>query len=199
MLKVTCEKGHIYNGEKFSRCPQCAKEQETAVGPKRTFNKVADRGSVTFTAEAYEINSESTIYRPRAFNIEEQDKTVYLEAALQNKQLDLTVGWLVCVDGEDYGKVFDLYSGINCLKLQEHSLICCDTYQRGEDVVCILVFDGLTRDFYLQRPIKGKEIFLNREPVHENCVLQSYDSISATGREFIFVPLCGKQFCWTKW
>ena len=118
-------------------------------------------------------------------------------AAESPVQFSPVVGWLVCIEGSNIGKSFELKAGKNFIGRGHAMNIVLD----GDRAVsrerhAIIVYDPMNRVFYAQ-PGDSHELFY----VNDNVVLSSMklfdrDRILIGKTKLVFIPFCNPTFGW---
>ena len=132
-------------------------------------------------------------YLPRSGNKEAE------EARKQEikEQTRPVVGWLVCVDGCNFGRSFELYFGKNFIGRDSSMDVCLS----GDNTVsrhkhAILIYEPRQRLFFAQ-PGEAHELFyLNDEVVLNSVQLKDRDRITIGKHTLVFVPFCDSEFGW---
>lgn len=116
-----------------------------------------------------------------------------------NRGAHPVVGWLVCVEGSDYGKSFNLYGGKNFIGRDEEMDVCL-----ARDVAvsrkkhAIVVYEPRERVFFAQ-PGESHELFyVNGSVVLTTTQLKDRDEIMLGRSKLIFVPFCDQRYGWMK-
>ena len=122
------------------------------------------------------------------------------EAAQKQARKEQTrpvVGWLVCVDGSNFGKSFELYFGRNFIGRDNSMDVCLagdNTISRNRHA--ILIYEPKQRMFFAQ-PGESHELFyLNDEVVLNSVQLKDRDRITIGKTTLVFVPFCDESFGW---
>lgn len=112
--------------------------------------------------------------------------------------LELTVGWLVIVDGPGKGSSREIYYGMNGIGRGEDVRIPLDFGDTAisRDAHAYLTFDEKTEKFYIQHAGKSNVARLNDELLLTPSQLKSGDLIELGQTVLRFVPLCGPDFSW---
>lgn len=107
------------------------------------------------------------------------------------------VGWLVCVDGSNYGSCFNLYGGKNFIGRSADMDICLagdSTISRVKHA--IVVYEPKGRVFFAQ-PGESHELFyVNNNVVLESTILKDRDVITVGKTTLVFVPFCDSRYGW---
>ena len=109
------------------------------------------------------------------------------------------VGWLVCIEGSDYGKSFNLYGGKNFIGRSAEMDICLAndiTVSRIKHAT--IIYEPRQRVFFAQ-PGESHELFyVNGSVVLVNTELKDRDVIAIGRSTFVFVPFCDQRYGWEK-
>lgn len=183
MALVKCAKLHFYDNVKYSRCPICGDSDSVED------DSFSEGLTQFFDQEEHEDQTQYIGFEPT-----EEDKTIFLtdDGALENQ---LTVGWLVCKNGSQRGRSYTLHSGHNFagrsidmdLQLNSDMLICREKHFS-------IVYDPKAVCFFACAGTGA--IFVNRELVANNIMLNDGDVITAGKSDFVFVPYCKKGRIW---
>ena len=109
------------------------------------------------------------------------------------------VGWLVCIEGTNYGYSFCLYAGKNFVGRASDMDICL----KGDDSVsrtkhAIITYEPRERKFFAQ-PGESHELFyVNDNVVLTSAELKDRDEISVGKTKLVFVPFCDSKYGWDK-
>lgn len=107
------------------------------------------------------------------------------------------VGWLVCVKGIHFGKCFSIVAGRNSIGRYDTNDIVLDKDDSvSRDKHAWIIYEPKKRIFYL-KPGEGNALtYLNDNMVEESNELAKLDRIELGNTTFLFIPLCGDDFCW---
>lgn len=118
--------------------------------------------------------------------------------------IEPVVGWLVCIEGPQYGKDYRLRQGKNFIGRSDEmdvSIVGDNTISRKNHAA--IVYDPKTRKFLLI-PGEGSGLVylsnqVNKEaPILAATEINAYDVIEIGKSKFIFINLCGQHFDWVK-
>lgn len=193
MTLTKCDKGHFYDGDKFTVCPHCSNmgQEDTPTVSARPMPFANEGGDdVTVTVGAPE---------KKPVGIEDDEVTLgYFSAIgeIESKK-DPAVGWLVCTKGKLAGEDFRLKSGRNFIGRDPTMDVCL----AGESKVsrkrhAAVIYDP-KRNSFLAQPGESKElVYLNGELVVNACKISRGDKLEIGDVELLFVPLCDENFQW---
>ncbi len=126
---------------------------------------------------------------------EDNDKTVsYYGGTLETEPV---VGWLVCTEGKQLGRAFELKNGKNFIgRSAQMDVILEGDANVSRDRHAIVTYEPRGKTFFVQ-PGESRELFyVNDQVVLMNVTLNHGDQISVGKTQLMFVPLCGPDFSW---
>lgn len=106
------------------------------------------------------------------------------------------VGYLICVEGEDYGVGFPLKSGSNSLGRANSMDVVVMDPKVSREKQAFVMYEPHKRDFYLKPGDGAGLCYLNDEVVLESQKLQAYDLIQLGDTKLMLIPVCGEKFSW---
>lgn len=138
-------------------------------------------------------NEGKTVSYFSAVNKENEEK----KATVTSSQVDPVVGWLVCIQGGNFGESFCIYSGNNSIGRNNSNRIVVDKDMSiSREKHSSLVYEPKKRNFFIQ-PGSGRGItYLNEEDVFETKKLTANDIIEIGNSKLMFIPLCSEKFSW---
>ena len=192
-----CERGHYFDGSKYTSCPHCGVNISN-----HTTSTLQKPSSVTVTNAPAADPEGITVCRSG------QDETVTLVCSTKDDDLRtvvkysnkygtrMVVGWLLCTKGVDRGADHRLYAGNNTIgrgdvpdiRLYDDPEIC-----RG--VHCTVTYDPKQNRFFIL-PGAGTVIRLNDEIVSSPRPLSRYDQLEIGRTRLTFVPYCEGRYHW---
>lgn len=191
MAQARCKNGHIYDSEIYGdHCPYCDNGTSTIY-----FDDVYagnDAGRSTITPEEIQ----KTI-PPKAFLEHQQEIGGTVGVFEKHHHSDPVVGWLVCVEGHDYGTDYKLSAKTNLIGRGGEM----DVRIKGDDTITSnthakIDYDVLNNAFYLIPGNNRNTIYLNQAPVYAAQKLNAYDRLRFGETELLFVPFCSEKFSW---
>lgn len=197
-----CENGHFYDESKYAFCPHCRKNsgQEadnlTVAIELSTGGKEDELVKQHMSAWTEEITNESKLQKNvSALQIQEQDLTVgyYSQKMITNP----VVGWLVCLNGDNKGKSYELHAGRNFVgRAAEMDIVLEGDKSVSRIKHAVFIYDAKGKKYYAQ-PGESRELFyVNGEVVLNNVILKPYDKVFIGQTELLFIALCGEIFTW---
>ena len=110
------------------------------------------------------------------------------------------VGWIVGVQGDNYGRSFPLKSGKNRVgRSHEMDVKLMNDDSVSRSCVAVIVYDRKANAFSVLPGESDSLCYLNGEAVYGRETLRGYDLLEFGDSElnkYLFVPLCGEQFRW---
>lgn len=196
-MKLTrCDNGHIYNGAVHKECPYCTTGGNKDINMSGANDFTSEMKGNTAAAPAEKRSGGAAPSNNVMDSIEpDSDKTVAYWVG--NMDIDPTVGWLVCVYGQDKGKDFKIRSEKNFIGRNEEMDICI----KGDKSVsrrnhCIISYNPKQRNFMIIPGDGTGIVYVQNEAIYSPRTLESFDSIEIGESKFVFVPLCGEHFDW---
>ena len=220
-----CENGHFYDGDKFQMCPHCAAvgggEQQatmpyteadngynTAMTEPVTMPMYAPKepqaaGAFPVQPQMMEQPSGNLSLQDavsRAITVPggmEQDEEKTVSLYQYQNHTDPVAGWLVCIEGTDFGSSFTVKSGRNFIGRASHM----DVALRGDNSIsrekhAIILYGPKRREFIAQAGESRELFYLNDEVVLNPVRLKQYDILTIGNTRLMFFPCCGENFSW---
>ena len=119
------------------------------------------------------------------------------EGQILRETVNPVVGWLVCIEGSNYGKSFNLYSGKNFIGRDPGMDVCLP----GDTSIsrikhAVIVYEPKKRQFFTY-PGESHELFYcNDKVVLTSMWLSDRDVITIGQTRLVFVPFCDVSFGW---
>ncbi len=131
----------------------------------------------------------------KAAGTDDDGKTVSFYQS--KKGVEPVVGWLVCVEGDDFGASFTLKAGRNFIGRSE----TMDVVLHGDSSIsrerhAIIVYEPKRREFIAQAGESRELFYLNEEVVLNPVRINQYDIITVGNTKLMFFPCCGENFSW---
>lgn len=225
MNLTKCNNGHYYDADKYPSCPHCVgggstdddvtvNMEQTGAGfgntsgnsqtvgfwePSQSSASVS-QASVTVGPGSGPVSLKQAVSAAAAVPVnvqreEDEEKTVsYYGGVLETEPV---VGWLVCIEGKQLGKAFELKNGKNFIgRSSQMDVVLEGDANVSRDRHAIVTYEPKGRAFFAQ-PGESRELFyVNGQVVLMNVVLQHRDILSVGKTQLMFVPLCGPDFSW---
>lgn len=217
MAVVQCINAHYYDDEKYQQCPHCAALQEKAAQDKQTAEQVSQARQIENYAAQYirqhraqpQVQStqpqvQST--QPQAPNIQGQMPVEASREVDDEKTVSLyqkrgaaryTVGWLVCVEGEEYGRDFPLCAGFNRIGRSGSNDIVLSDMQISMEEHCSVIYEQKKNIFYLL-PKAGSLVYVRDALVQQAQEIESGEVIIIGETRLELVAFCKGERRWTE-
>lgn len=172
MNLIKCPYNHIYNADHYPSCPDCANL------------KISD--SETSIADQHDIITDTV---ERAVTDIEISADSYL------------AGWLVCIEGPDYGSSYPLHSGTNAIgRGANMDVHISKDLKVSRYIHATVIYDNNSVSYSLQVRNGVNAVWVNDSPIiadnEDAVVLHDRDRIRIGNTTFIFIALCGDDFSW---
>lgn len=212
-----CEKGHFYDVDKFASCPHCAggignSDETVAIMPEddvKTERVVPETNGRPIPTPAVTPVSPATSVAasPLTAAISQAKKEISMGAAPDDDAktvryyetesgIEPVVGWLVCIEGEEQGKSYNLKDGRNFIGRSAQMDIVLKDNTVSRDKHAVILYEPKKREF-LAQPGESRELFyLNDEVVLGFVKLKVNDVIQIGNTKLMFIPFCSEAFCW---
>lgn len=107
------------------------------------------------------------------------------------------VGWLVCVQGSDFGSSFTMKHGKNFIGRAADM----DIVLHGDESIAFknhaaVFYVPKQRRFAIEPGTAGRRIYLNREAVVRPVWIKQHDILTIGNCSLMFFPCCGEHFSW---
>ncbi|MEH2928686.1 FHA domain-containing protein [Candidatus Ventrimonas sp. KK005] len=225
MNLTKCKNGHYYDADKYPNCPHCTggvnTDDDVTVNMEQTGTGFGNSQGISQTVGFWEPSQSQSSPSPSSVTLgpgngpvslmqavnaaaavpvnvqqeADEDKTVsYYGGTLETEPV---VGWLVCIEGKQLGKAFELKNGKNFIgRSPQMDIVLEGDANVSRDRHAIVTYEPKGRAFFAQ-PGESRELFyVNGQVVLMNVVLQHKDVISVGKTQLMFVPLCGSDFSW---
>lgn len=187
MAIVKCANSHYFDNEKFSECPHCANLAGGGV-QKEDFSESLEAQKVGSYAADY-------IRKNRMGAERDEEKTVGIYR--KREYCGCTAGWLVCIEGEEYGRDFPLYAGFNRIgRSKENDVVLTDP-QVSREEHCSVIYEEKKNVFYLF-PKAGNLTYIGEVPVDEAKMIESGQVITVGQTRLEFVAFCVEEKRWNR-
>lgn len=226
MRLVQCQKGHFYDSEKWTDCPYCSGKAGASADQGRGMgannmemrvNEGLNTGiAVTgaFVRKQEEVSDTSPTVGFSTRDLGNPPGMGLYQSSFQTSQDDGTtvsflppgkggqqpvVGWLVCTEGCNYGRCYNLHGGKNFIGRREDM----DVALTGDETVsrvkhAIIIYEPKQRKFFAQ-PGESHELFyVNDDVVLSSVQIHDRDVISIGETTLVFVPFCDERFGWER-
>lgn len=171
MNLVKCPNNHIYNADHYPSCPECA---------NRKTNK--DNIDIPDTNQ-HDINTDTIVRPVESFNLIKDHKPV---------------GWLVCIEGAEYGKEFPLHVGDNTIgRGANMDITLPNDKEISRYIHAKICYDNQKIQYSIDVNQDANAVSINGSTINNSStILNDRDRIKIGSMTFIFIALCGKDFVW---
>lgn len=204
-----CEKGHFYDAEANSTCPQCAAEMSGggfgATQPVFGGPGMAEDYGATVPVGGADMGATAPVMEGNGFDSVDFGPGMVEDYEDATQPVDIggmegfspVAGWLVCVEGSARGNDYRIRAGYNYIGRSEHMDICIRGDQKiGREKHAMVAYDHEEQMFFFG-PADGKSIVrVNGKMVMAPTELKPYDIITIGQTKLCFVPFCGERFKW---
>lgn len=216
MAVVQCRNAHYYDDEKYQQCPHCAALQEKAAQDKQMAEQVSQARQIESYAAQYirqhsrsrteDSKPQAQGFQPQTPNIQgrmpvESSREVDDERAVSLYQkrgaAQYTVGWLVCVEGEEYGRDFPLYAGFNRIGRSGSNDIVLSDVQISMEEHCSVIYEQKKNIFYLL-PKAGSLVYVRDDLVQQAQEIESGEVVAIGETRLELVVFCKGERRWTE-
>ncbi len=174
MSLARCSNGHMFSTRKHGNtCPYCNVSVDQNAGGRKGINKIS--------------------------NVDEDNSKTVAIFDDEFEGNDPVVGWLVCIEGPQWGQDYKIRNEKNFIGRSEEMHIQIN----GDNAIsrrnhAIVTYNPLKRNFFLIPGDGVGLVFHNNEAVFSPIELTAYDVIQMGKSKFLFIPLCGIHFEWEK-
>lgn len=201
MNLVKCNNGHYYDGDKFETCPHCNGTE--AIESSKTVAMDQPMDNLKELAKTEPIENAVPVQSMLQKNLEAVKKTVNdnektVAFSFIDAEIEPVVGWLVCIEGAELGKSFNLKSGKNFIGRSSlvNDIVIEDDKSISREKHAIIIFDPKSRRFLAQPGMSSELYYINDEVVLQAMPLENKNVIQIGKTKLLFVPLCGPDFSW---
>lgn len=185
MAIVLCPNNHYYDDKRNDTCPYCDKIN----------NSVSNSGlneQLTSYIDPSDYDDNSQLTEAYGESVSEFEKTIGI--FIDETQNVLTVGWIVCIEGNEKGKSYTLHSGRNFAGRSTHMDVVLSDDSVSIEKHFSIVYDPKTVRFYL---VSGSEhTYLNDEAISTEKEIFDGDMIQAGQSRYVFIPFCKEGRDW---
>ncbi len=185
-----CENGHFYDIERFDECPHCNQTSISTVLEDENGEK-----GYTLPVENETPNGLDQL-KEEITGAKENEEVETYTVGYYGK-IEPVVGWLVAIEGSNYGQAFTLKSGKNFVGRSfdmDVSLSSDPSISRNKHA--IILYEPKSNKFLVQ-PGESKELYyLNEEVVLSATEIKAYDILTLGSTKLLFIPCCSEKFTW---
>lgn len=194
MNLTRCENGHFYDAERFDSCPHCNQASVSTVLQDDEGNK---EYTMPLTPPADAANGLDALKKEITDVKETEDGSQATIGYFGAVSTEPVVGWLVAIEGSNFGEDFKLKSGRNFIgRSTEMDVALTGDSSISRDKHAIILYEPKGNVFLVQ-PGDAKELFyLNDKVVLTATEINAYDVLSLGGTKLLFIPCCSDKFNW---
>lgn len=209
MAVVQCKFAHYYDNEKYEQCPHCAALSEKSAQEQQAVEAVSQARQIEDYAAQYlrqhrvqkqeavphPQTADPSLQKPSAPLREDDEKTVSLYQKCGAARY--TVGWLVCVEGNEYGRDFPLYAGFNRIGRAGNNDIVLADMQVSMEEHCSVIYEQKKNIFYVL-PKAGCLVYIRDALVQQAQEIVSGEVITLGETKLELVAFCRGDRRWGK-
>lgn len=222
MAVTECGRGHIYDSDQYSVCPYCNSRGNVinfssfdvpgrAVTPGYGIHGGAAApgsdvpgataapgygasGPAVNAGPRYDVPGRTVA--PESYR-KKQEHELRTVGVLQKKyKVDPVAGWLVCIEGAERGRSYELFARINTIGRGEENDVCISGDMTVSKEHARLAYEPRYDGYQLIPGQATNSIYVNYTAVYVPTKLSSYDVIELGETKLLFIPLCGERFHW---
>jgi len=187
MAIISCINNHYYDNSKYDSCPFC-----NAGVNDDDYRTVALYNNGQSQRETNDLEIKTISFYDASNSVEDQELMVKRSA-----EADLTVGWLVCLEGGSRGRDYRVVSGRNMVG-RDYSMDICI---QGDETIsrenhCAVVYDDKHNLFYIL-PVNNM-VYKDDKLLTEAVELKTGDEFVIGESRFVFVAFCEGDRKWKK-
>ncbi|MCR4923538.1 MAG: FHA domain-containing protein [Lachnospiraceae bacterium] len=222
MAVMECPNGHLYDSDIYSECPYCSGGSQSneilfggagggtapvagGFGPSSGEDAyktsigggAGSKDNYKTSIGAVNMGDNNKTVAPGSFRDAEK-KSGRTEAIIERKMgVQPVTGWIVCIEGKNKGKSYNLYDKQNTIGRNSENDVCIEGDNTiSRDNHARIAYDSRHNAFTLIAKESINNIYLNNEPVYIPTKLEAFDTIELGESKFKFVPFCCDQFSW---
>ena len=195
MNLIRCENGHFYDEERFDSCPHCNQASVSTVLQDEDGNK---EYTMPINNPASDADNRLDALKKEITEVKEnEDGSQATIGYFGEISTEPVVGWLVAIEGSNFGEDFKLKSGRNFIgRSAEMDVSLTGDASISRDKHAIILYEPKGNVFLVQ-PGDAKELFyLNDKVVLTATEINAYDVLSLGGTKLLFIPCCSDKFNW---
>ncbi len=127
--------------------------------------------------------------------MKDEEKTISIYQAKTG--IDPVAGWLVCIEGEDFGGSFTIKSGKNFIgRAANMDIVLHGDNSISREKHAIILYEPKRREFIAHAGESRELFYLNDEVVLNPVRLNQYDILTIGNTRLMFFPCCSEKFSW---
>ena len=191
-----CENGHFYDEEKYAFCPHCRK---AGSGAQEDFTISMPSGiQIDDDAKTEPLTDEIIpSLKKEVQEVQKEETNLTLGFYAQKMGMEPVVGWLVCVEGEQKGRSFELHAGRNFIgRSPEMDIVLAGDIAVSRNKHAIIIYEARNKMFLAQAGESRELFYVNDEVVLSNVKINPYDAVLIGSTKLLFIPFCSDKFTW---
>lgn len=186
MAIIQCPRGHFYNNKKNMQCPYCGQNEEETMTVRLDPASSIQRDVLNLMVDKKERY------------VEEFDDQKTISIFSKNKGNDFVTGWIVCVDGPEKGRAYELHYGFNRIgRNPQADIFLEEDRQITRGIHCSVVYEYNKNEFFLV-PEEGNLVYMQDDFIPRSVKLKTGDVFKIGGSEFEFIAFCRGERKWEK-
>mgnify|MGYP002627426108 CR=1 FL=1 len=174
MNLIKCPNNHLYNADHFSSCPHCT------------------------NTEAAELSDSTDGLDQANINTSPVERTI---DELNDAANSSIAGWLVCIEGSEYGNYYPIYSGTNAIgRGANMDIRITSDIEISRQVHAKIIYNADTNIYTLYINDNVNPVYINGNIVSndtaEPVTLNDRDRLTIGTNTFIFSAFCKEDFSW---
>ncbi len=201
-----CANKHVYDADLYPSCPYCSGQGNNIqfdsfqgdAGQTPGVTVMPGLGAHTYAEPMTYLNPEEVrkTVAPQSY-VDQQMRENRTVAVFQDTfSMDPVVGWVVCTEGFDQGKSYNLYARTNLIGRGEKADIVLEDSTISKEQVK-LSYDERHNNFYLIPGDSTNTTYLNDAPLYVPTAVHPYDLIEIGRSKLMFIPFCSEKFRWS--
>lgn len=211
-----CQNGHFYNADKFMECPHCASIQgnmDITVPYSDIGNGYDMTDSVTVplsqpvqesvtmplssAASQENVSLKDAVSKVMTVSGNDADEEKTVSFYQKKTGTDPVAGWLVCIEGNDFGSSFTIKTGRNFVgRSPDMDIVLHGDNGVSREKHAIILYEPKRREFIAQAGESRELFYLNDEVVLNPLRMKQYDIVTIGNTRLMFFPCCGEHFSW---
>lgn len=142
-----------------------------------------------------------TEYSSAPINFQENCTTNYPPGPVNlpvKKDYGPVVGWLVGIEGPEYGHSYELFATSNSIGTAYDNIIRIEDFHLCNQNHCIICFDVNSLKFFLDYDHSGGKVFINHYRATQNVYINYMDVLVIGNSSYTLIPICKDGFSWWK-
>lgn len=113
------------------------------------------------------------------------------------KDIEPVVGWVVCIQGENFGESFTIVAGKNSIgRNSSNNIVISKDSAVSREKHAIIIYEHKKREFYVA-PGEGSGLtYVNDEFITSPVKVNEREIIEVGSSKLLLVPLCNDKFSW---